>query len=131
MLTLPLDTLGWIVRRAHAFDGKDMDTAETDADAGDAFGVLEDRPDDPAGAELVSWINDLNDRQKAELVALFWLGRHGGDASDFQEFLEEAEGQQGRRTARYLLGSPHLGDHLESGLEALGISIGEIEAAMD
>ena len=42
----------------------------------------------------------------------------------------QARGQQGKSTARYLLGSPLLGDYLEEGLERLGIDTSEIESAL-
>jgi hypothetical protein len=94
------------------------------------MGVLEDRADDPTHDELTSWINDLTDSQKAELVALFWLGRGDADVTDFPELVDQARGQQGKSTARYLLGSPLLGDFLEEGLERLGIDTTELESAL-
>ena len=130
MLTIPLSTLGWIIVKARAFDAKDVDTDDPGDDSDNPMGVLEDRADDPTFDELTSWISDLNDFQKAELVAVFWLGRDDGDASDFAGLLTEAQSQQGKSTARYLLGSPLLGDFLEEGLERLGIGASEIESAL-
>ncbi len=130
MLTIPLSTLGWIIVKAREFDGKDVDTDDVGDDSDNPLGVLEDRADDPTFDELTSWINDLNDTQKAELVAVFWLGRDDGDASDFSGLLDEARDQQGKSTARYLLGSPLLGDYLEEGLERLGIDTSEVESAL-
>ena len=130
MLTIPLSTLGWIIVKAREFDGKDVDTDDLGDDSDNPMGVLEDRADDPTFDELTSWISDLNDSQKAELVAIFWLGRDDGDAADFAGLLAEAQSQQGKSTARYLLGSPLLGDYLEEGLERLGIDTSEIESAL-
>jgi hypothetical protein len=130
MLTIPLTTLGWIIVKAREFDGKDTGTDDIGDDSDNPMGVLEDRADDPTEDELTSWISDLTDSQKSELVALFWLGRDDGDASDFPELIEQARGQQGKSTARYLLGSPLLGDYLEEGLERLGIDTSEIESAL-
>ncbi len=130
MLTIPLSTLGWIIVKAREFDGKDVDTDDPGDDSDNPLGVLEDRADDPTFDELTSWISDLNDFQKAELVAIFWLGRDDGDASDFAGLLKEARSQQGKSTARYLLGSPLLGDYLEEGLERLGIDTSEVESAL-
>ena len=81
MLTIPLSTLGWIIVKAREFDGKDVDTDDPGDDSDNPMGVLEDRADDPTFEELTSWISDLTDSQKAELVAIFWLGRDDGDAS--------------------------------------------------
>ncbi len=130
MLTIPLSTLGWIIVKAREFDGKDVDTDDPGDDSDNPLGVLEDRADDPTFDELTSWISDLTDFQKAELVAIFWLGRDDGDASDFAGLLAEARSQQGKSTARYLLGSPLLGDYLEEGLERLGIDTSEVESAL-
>ncbi len=130
MLTIPLSTLGWISVKAREFDGKDVDTDDPGDDSDNPLGVLEDRADDPTFDELTSWISDLTDSQKAELVAIFWLGRDDGDASDFAGLLEEARSQQGKSTARYLLGSPLLGDYLEEGLERLGIDTSAVESAL-
>jgi Protein of unknown function (DUF3775) len=130
MLTIPLSTVGWIILKAREFDVKDVDTDDVGDDSDNPMGVLEDRADDPTLNELTNWINDLTDSQKAELVALYWLGRDDNNTSDFAELLEEAQGQRDRRTANYLLGSPMLGDHLEEGLERLGIDTSELESAL-
>lgn len=126
MLTIPLSTLGWIILKAREFDVKDVDTGEADA-SDDPMAVLEDRPDDPVFQELTSWINDMHETHRAELVALFWLGRGDGDRDDFPGLVEEARGQQTHDTARYLLGSPLLPDYLAEGLERLGYDSAEIE----
>jgi len=131
MLTIPLTTVAWIILKAREFDVKDVNTGgDTDFDTDDPMGVLEDRSDDPTIDELTSWISDLDEQQKAELVALFWLGRDDGDASEFPGLIEDARGQQGKGTARYLLGSPLLGDYLEEGLERLGIDTSEVESSI-
>lgn len=129
MLTIPLSTLGWIILKAREFDVKDVNTGEADEpDDEDPMAVLEDRPDDPVVDELTGWINDMHETHRAELVALFWLGRDDGEADDFTALVEEARGLQTRDTARYLLGSPLLADYLEEGLEKLGYDSSEIES---
>ena len=130
MLTIPLSTIGWIILKAREFDVKDTDVDNTLDDSDNPLGVLEDRTDDPTEDELTSWISDLTDSQKYELVALFWLGRGDADASDFPDLVAQARGEQGKSTSRYLLGSPLLGDYLEEGLEKLGIDTSEVESAL-
>ena len=130
MLTIPLSTISWIIVKAREFDGKDTDIDDSKDDTDNPLGILEDRSDDPAEDELTSWISDLTDSQKYELVALFWLGRDNGNASDFPELLAQARGEQGKSTSRYLLGSPLLGDYLEEGLEKMGIDTSEVESAL-
>jgi len=132
MLATPLSTLGWIIVKAREFDVKDVGAHGVGDDESNPYGVLQDRADDPTVQELTTWISDLTDEQQAELVALYWLGRDGGDAEEFAALYEEADGQQGGgRTARYLLGSPMLADHLEAGLEALGYDVAEIETELE
>ncbi len=131
MLSLPLSTVAWIIMKARAFDVKDADTldrTETLDDDPDAMDVLEDRAGDPVEQELESWIADLTDTQRAELVALFWLGRDNGEKEDFPTLLSEARGNLDKPTASYLLGSPMLGDWLEEGLEILGYDTSELES---
>lgn len=130
MLTIPLPTIGWIILKAREFDVKDVDTDDENDDESNPMGVLEDREDDPTEEELRSWIDDMTDRQRAELVALFWLGRDDGDAGEFPTLVRQAEGEQAKSTARYLLGSPLLGDYLEEGLERLGVDTSELESEL-
>lgn len=131
-LTIPLETVGWIILKAREFNAKEGGpVADDDVDDEDnPLGVLEDRGDDPTELELTTWISDLTLTQQAELVALFWLGRDDGDASDFAGLVEEARGHQGAGTAPYLLGSPMLAEHLEQGLATLGFDPAEIESGL-
>ena len=69
-----------------------------------------------------SFISGLRDEEKASLVAIMWIGRDSFDASEWDEALETALGEATTPTQDYLRGSPHLADHLENGLDALGIS---------
>ncbi|MEM9781501.1 MAG: DUF3775 domain-containing protein [Pseudomonadota bacterium] len=119
MLSLPTDTLQWIVQRAREFDVKDVDTLEEEGetDGSDALSVLEARPDDTVEDELRSWIADLTDRQQAELVAIFWIGRGDGELEDLPALVAEAMRAKTTPTEDYLLGSPMLADHLEAGME--------------
>ncbi len=131
MLTIPLSTVAWIILKAREFDVKEEgDVSTTDDDGDNPLGVLEDRADDPTAEELTQWISDLTETQQAELVAVMWLGRSDDGEEIWDEFLAEARGQQGKRTAPYLLGTPRLGDHLEEGLEKLGISTAELESEL-
>ncbi len=83
-------------------------------------GLAEEEEEDLTARELRELINDLNVDEAAELVALAWLGRGDYDASEWQEAVSDARQRSNRRTARYLLGMPMLGDWLEEGLDALG-----------
>lgn len=127
MLNIPRDTLAWIIAKAREVEVKDVDTSDGESDGDDPLGVLEDRGDDASAQELRSWIEDLDDEGRAELVALFWLGRGDGGPEDFPQLKRQALASATRSTADYLLGEPLMADLLEEGLEALGISVSEVE----
>ncbi|SEA77749.1 DUF3775 domain-containing protein [Rubrimonas cliftonensis] len=126
MLSVPLDTVAWIILKAREFDVKEGDDSGGAA-SDDPMAVLQDRADDPTATELTSWIDDLTDTQSAELVAIFWLGRGDGDAGDFPALVDQARAARSGSTSAYLLGQPLLGDYLEEGLEALGVDTTELE----
>lgn len=74
-------------------------------------------------AEFDSFVARLNEDEQANLVALMWIGRGTFDAADLAEAVATAQHEATTPTEQYLKGSPHLADHLESGLEALGIDV--------
>ena len=74
-----------------------------------------------AEAEFDGFVNQLTPDEQIALVAIFWIGRGSFDAEDLDEALRTATQEATIPTAAYLKGSPHLANHLESGLEALGI----------
>jgi hypothetical protein len=127
MINISPDTVGWIIVKARELNVKVEDDDEGD-DQDNPMGVLQDRGDDPTDSELRSWIEDLTDTEQAELVAMFWLGRGDGDASDFAELVETARASRSSKTSKYLLGEPLLADYLEEALEALGFDTSEIES---
>lgn len=133
-LSIPVDTVAWIILKAREFDMKDPATAALNEDDGDnPLGVLEDREDDPTVTELQNWIRDLNDDALAELVAIMWLGRSDtDDITTFPDLVEQARGEQGHgeNTVPYLLGTPLLGDYLEEGLEKLGVDTTNLEGSL-
>jgi len=83
-------------------------------------GLAEEEEENLTEEELRELIDDLNVDEAAELVALYWIGRGDFEASEWQEALREARQRNLKRTSKYLLGMPMLGDWLEEGLQALG-----------
>ncbi|KAA9006051.1 DUF3775 domain-containing protein [Histidinibacterium aquaticum] len=81
-------------------------------------------------AQLRAFVERLSEEKQAALVAVFWIGRGSYDAEDLEEAQETALSEATTPTADYLLGSPHLADHLESGMEALGLDPSEEEEAL-
>lgn len=82
---------------------------------------------DRAEAEFDAFVENLNDDEKVALVAIFWIGRGSFEPEDLDEALATAASEATTPTSEYLKGSPHLADHLENGLDALGISAMDAE----
>ena len=76
---------------------------------------------DRAENEFDGFVNQLAEDEKAGLVAVFWIGRGSFDADDLDEAISTASNEATTPPAEYLKGSPHLADHLEAGMEALGL----------
>ncbi|WP_146346315.1 DUF3775 domain-containing protein [Falsiphaeobacter marinintestinus] len=80
-----------------------------------------------AEGELRAFIDRMSEDEQAELVAIMWIGRESFEAEDLAEAIRTAKAEATIPCADYLLGSPHLSDHLENGLDALGISAEDVE----
>lgn len=80
-----------------------------------------------AERELREFIDALNVDEKANLVALAWVGRGAFEAEDFAEAVRTAQQEASTPTAEYLMGMPHLPENLEYGLEQMGISVSDAE----
>jgi len=73
-----------------------------------------------AEGELRGFIDRMDEDEQAALVAIMWVGRGAFEVEEFGEAFATAYAEASTPTADYLIGTPHLVDHLESGLEALG-----------
>lgn len=89
--------------------------------------IFESREGRMGEAELVAFIEALNDDEKAHLTALAWVGRGAFEPEDYAEALETAYEQANVPTAEYLMGMPHLAENLEAGLEAMGVDVSAAE----
>jgi hypothetical protein len=76
------------------------------------------------------YISGMNEDEQANLVALMWIGRDSFGADEWEEALVTAYAERTAPTADYLAGIPELPGYLESGLEALGIDVTEVEDRM-
>lgn len=81
----------------------------------------------PESTHLHDYIAGLNDDEKANLVALMWVGRDSFDAAEFEEAKATARAEATAPTEDYLSGIPELPDYLEDGLEAMGINVADAE----
>jgi len=92
--------------------------------------ILMSRELDRAEGELRGFIDQMTEDEQAELVAVMWIGRGSFEAEEFQDALETAYAEATTPCADYLIGTPHLSDNLENGLDALGISATDAEDAL-
>jgi hypothetical protein len=130
-LTISPEKVCFLVIKAREFDAKelpnDTDPGSNPSDDQD-IEVLEDQPDDPVVEEMTSLIESLSQDEQIDLVALAWLGRDDNTAADWPDVrADAANAYNPRTTARYLLGTPQLGDLLEEGLALLGRSCEDFE----
>ncbi|MHA6263057.1 DUF3775 domain-containing protein [Arenibacterium sp. CAU 1754] len=80
-----------------------------------------------AEPELRAFIDRMSEDEQAELVAIMWIGRESFEPEDLAEAITTAKQEATTPCADYLIGTPHLSDHLENGLDALGISAADAE----
>lgn len=85
---------------------------------------------DRAEAEFDAFVDRLDEDEQADLVGLMWVGRGSFEPEEFDEAVATARAEATTPTAQYLKGTPHLADHLENGLDALGISARDLEDAI-
>lgn len=89
--------------------------------------VLMSRELDRAEGELRAFIERLTEEEQASLVAVMWIGRGSFEPEELEEAQRTAYEEATTPCADYLIGTPHLSDHLENGLDALGLSAAEDE----
>jgi hypothetical protein len=128
MLAILLEELAFIITKAREFDAEtapvDPEDGSNPSDDSD-IAILDDTADNPTGEELADAIDLLNDDQKAELLALTWIGRGDFEASDWAPAIAQARDSLDDRVTEYLIGTPLLGDYLEEALASLGYSLEE------
>jgi len=133
-LTISPDKVAFLIEKAREFDVKE---AVTDPDSGsnaaddDMMDVLQDNGNDPVVREITGFINAMSEDEQADLVALMRLGRGDGTLEEWDDLRAEAADQRDRRTVRYLLGEPMLGDLLAEGLAAFGVDWTEERTTAD
>jgi hypothetical protein len=125
MLTIPLEKLAYVIEKAREFDAQVPSDAEEGSNAADddEREILLDTPDNPTEQELRDAIDGLGIPERQELLALMWLGRGDCDAESWSEALQQARQTQSASETAYLLGTPLLGDYIEEGVAALGLSL--------
>jgi hypothetical protein len=115
----------FIIIKAREYDAKvepdDPDSGSNPADDGESD-VLEDFRDDATLEELRSAIDDLNEDEVVDLIALAWLGRGDFQKDEWPQARALAGERHRAHSAEYLIGIPMLGDYIEEGYAKLGYS---------
>lgn len=125
-LTLNPDTAFAILLKAREYDAK---VDESDPDSGsnptddNNVDALESAADDPTSAELTSAINDLNEDEQLDLIALIWIGRGDFTLDQWDEARLAARDIGRERLPRYVAEIPLVSDDLEDALSQFGLSI--------
>ena len=125
MLQINPDKVCYVIANVREFDAQEEADPEEEGSSAidEGFrGVLAASDEDATYDELKEYINDLNDDEQADLVALAWLGRGDYTADDWNQAVQDAAERHTGPTADYLLGIPVLADYLEAGLNELGYS---------
>jgi hypothetical protein len=127
-LNISLDKVFYIIGKARLFDA-DAEPLElekaVDPTSAENDEVLGESIDDPAEAELREAIDDLNDDEVIDLIALAWVGRGDFNRGEWEEARALAEERHQEHSSNYLMGLPTLGDYLEEGVAILGYSTEE------
>ncbi|MEQ3673376.1 DUF3775 domain-containing protein [Pseudophaeobacter sp.] len=80
-----------------------------------------------AEGELRAFIDRLGIDEQAELTAIMWVGRGSFEPEELAEAIATAKSEASTPTADYLIGTPHLADNIEAGLDALGVDVQDVE----
>lgn len=84
-------------------------------------GALQDEEGDLSREEVIEEIQGLTPRQRAELVALMWLGRGDGEPEEWNDLVARAFERREVPTENYLLDHPLLAEHWLDGMERLNL----------
>ena len=135
-LETPLDMICRIIVRAREWDAQvpSNEPDEVDEDGpvstDDEYDVLIDEKNDSVEVEIEAALDDLAEDQRAEILALAWIGNGTFDISDWDEAMSEAADPDSDPILEQLMDMPMLAAYLDAGLEAFDLScdgIGQID----
>lgn len=126
-MDIAVDKVTEIILRLRAVEVKegatDPDSGSNPIDDG-ATDVLVSGTDDATEREVRALIRGLNEDERANLLALLYVGRGDMEAEEWDEavrFARERE-EAGEGAVKELFRTPDAGDLLEEGLDNLGIA---------
>lgn len=132
-LTVPLETVCRLIVRARELEAQvpaiETEEDEDPSDSDDPFAVIEDEANTAIEDEVRALLEDMADDEVAEVLALALVGRGTYDSSEWDEAVEEAEGDP-EDAVDQLLDMPLLAAYLDAGLAAFDLScagIGQID----
>jgi len=129
-LNISSEKVCFLIVKAREFDVQDI---ASDPDSGSngsddrMVDVLEEHADNPVMQEIRTFIAEMADDEKADLIALMQLGRGDVTMEEWEATRDQGLREHGGRVAAYLLGEPLVSDHLEEGLAQFGFSCAEFE----
>lgn len=131
-LDIKSDYLGMLMIKVRALMAR-QEIADPDSgvEPGDEDGpaVLREQADDLSREEILEEIEGLEPGQRAELVALMWLGRGDAEKEDWRDTVRLAVEREEMPTAEYLLDNPLVAEYWAEGLDKLGY--GSIVSGVD
>ena len=129
-LSISSEKVCFLIVKAREFDVQDVDTElEEGSNPSDdrQIDVLEESGDNPVAQELRTFIAEMGEEEKADLIGLLRLGRGDGTMEEWSAMRSEGMREHHGRIAAYLMGEPLLSDYLEEGLSQFGFSCAEFE----
>ena len=127
-MDIALDKVCELILRARAIDVKegltDPASGSNPTDDG-SIDALMASPDDTTEEEVRDVIAGLNDDERADLIALVYIGRGDMEPEEWGaavRLAREREEASSISTADWLIGIPNLADLLDEGVNAMGRS---------
>ena len=125
-LTVSLETICRLIVRARELEAQvpaiENDDEDDPTDSDDPLAVLEDESNEAIEDEVRSLLDDLNEDEAAEILALAMVGRGTFDASEWDEAIEAASEDDSASIVDQLLDMPMLAGYLDAGLAAFDLS---------
>jgi hypothetical protein len=124
-LSIDPDYLRMLILKVRGLMAKEAvsvpDDASNEIDDDMPASALQDEQSDLTRDEIVAKIRGLEPQERAELVALMWLGRDEASSEDWQELVQRALERQEIPTEDYLLHEPLVAEYWLEGMERLGL----------
>ncbi len=129
-LAISTEKVCYLIVKAREFDVEDVNAdPDSGSNASDdrQVDVLEQHADNPVVEEIRTFVAEMDEDEKADLIALMQLGRGDGTFEDWEAMRDQGSREHADRVAAYLLGQPLVSDYLEEGLSQFGFSCAEFE----